>query len=191
MVTIGCHPVVASYSLPAALKSLSRTAPDYRIDLKHDLSRSVLLEIQQGRVDIGLVVNATPTPDLIVRKIASDDVCVWTSPRASVSSQTSAKHDRIFCDPSLMQTQSILRKWKKAPTVQIATSSLELIVRLTAEGLGYGILPARAVKLVGAKLQVEPHLPSYRDTISLVYRPEFGKNKIERRVIEALTASLE
>jgi DNA-binding transcriptional LysR family regulator len=182
VISIGCHPVVASYALPAALKSLERSAPDFKVNLRHDLSRTILTEIQQGRIDIGLVVNAQATPDLIVRKVAVDEVAVW-----SARGQPS---ERVFCDPSLIQTQSILRKWKKQPANRVESSSLELIARLTATGLGYGILPARAVRLSGAKLHRETGLPVYQDTIYVIYRPEFGKNKVERTVIDALASSL-
>lgn len=182
VITVGCHPLVASYCLPAALQRLQLKTPDYKINLRHDLSRSIQTEIQQGRIDLGIVVNPSPSPDIIIRKIGSDEFAVWTAQGGS--------EDRIFCNLELVQSQSILRKWKHPPLNRVDTDSLELIVRLTESGLGFGILPARAVHLLGARLRRVDSTPVFKDTISLLYRPEFGKSKVERELIDALTDSI-
>lgn len=182
-VTIGCHPLVASYALPPALAALARTAPDFRVDLVHDFSRVIQSQIQSGRVDVGVIVNPVQVPDLIIRRLASDTVAVWTA-------GSRAARTRLICDPNLFQTQAILRKWKRCPSDVISTSSLELIARLTEQGLGYGIIPERAVRLVGVRLRKVAAAPTYRDELSLVHRPEFGKLPYERAVLKALAAAL-
>lgn len=182
-VTIGCHHLVASYALPPALAALSRLAPDFRVDLVHDFSRVLQGQIQSGRVDVGIIVNPTLVPDLIVRKLASDTVAVWAA-------ASGAARDRLICDPNLFQTQAILRKWKNSPSNLISTASLELIARLAEQGLGYGIIPERAVRLVGAKLRRVTTAPTCRDELSLVHRPEFGKLPCERAVLKALAGAL-
>jgi DNA-binding transcriptional LysR family regulator len=58
-----------------------------------------------------------------------------------------------------------------------------------SEGLGYGILPERAVRMLGAPLNRVKGLPFYRDEICLVWRPEFGKTDFEKFVIESLKQS--
>lgn len=181
MITIGCHSTVASYFVPTALKILEKNAPDFKINLKHGLSRDIQLEVQQGMIDIGIVVNPNPSPDLIIREIGKDEIAVWSAKNSS--------KDRVFCNPDLMQTQSILKKWKLRPVHQIHTTSLELIARLTDAGLGFGILPARMVELLGMNLRKLDTGPTYSDSLRLVYRTEFGKAPIEREVIRALEAS--
>lgn len=182
-VTIGCHPLVASYALPPALAALSRLAPDFRVDLVHDFSRVLQGQIQSGRVDVGIIVNPTQVPDLIIRRLASDTVAVWET-------KSRAARNRLICDPNLFQTQAILRKWKRCPSDVISTTSLELIARLAEQGLGYGIIPERAVRLVGARLRKVAAAPTYRDELSLVHRPEFGKLPCERAVLKALAGAL-
>lgn len=182
-ITIGCHHLVAAYALPPALAALSRLAPDFRVELVHDFSRVLQGQIQSGRVDVGIIVNPTLVPDLSVRKLASDTVAVWAAGRG-------AARDRLICDPNLFQTQAILRKWKGCPSNLIATASLELIARLTGQGLGYGIIPERAVRLIGAKLRRVAATPTCRDELSLVHRPEFGRLPCERAVLKALAGAL-
>ena len=54
--------------------------------------------------------------------------------------------DVLFCDPDLLQCQSLRRQFKKSGhhfKRSISTSSLETIAALVAEGAGAGILPGR------------------------------------------------
>lgn len=183
-ISIGCHVTVAQYSIPKALAYLKEKAPDYRIDLRHDLSRNIQAEIQRGNIDVGVVVNAAEVPDLVIQKLATDTVGIWASKAAK-------DLDTIICNPNLFQTQSILKKWKNKPTKIISTDSLELICSLVNEKIGYGILPERAVALSGFSLkQMHPQW-MYKDDISLVYRPEFGKIPAEKLVVESLKKSVE
>jgi DNA-binding transcriptional LysR family regulator len=168
--------------LPHALDEIQSTMPNYRINLRHDLSRNIQIAIQQGKIDLGIVVNAIPSPDLVIKKVATDDVCVWQG--------RERKNNKVFCNLDLIQTQVILRKWKDKPNELIHTDSLELIVRFTRQGLGFGIIPTRVVELQGAKLNLISQSPIYKDTISVVYRPEFGKNPVERFFVEAVKRSL-
>jgi len=182
-ITIGCHPVVGSYFLPRALKALEKKAPDYRVDLKHGLSRVIQAEIQKGLIDIGIVINPIFVPDLIVKKVSQDNVCLWSSKKGPIG-------NKLICNLDLFQTQSILRKWKEAPADIINTDSLELIVRLVANQVGYGIIPERAVHLFNADFKKHKDTPSFKDDICLVYRPEFGKNEFEQAVIESLKSAM-
>jgi DNA-binding transcriptional LysR family regulator len=182
-ISIGCHAMIASYFVPGALKYLRTQAPDYKINLVHDLSRNIQSEVQKGNIDIGIVVNAVEVPDLIINKVSQDTVGIWTS-------KSAFDDDTVICNLNFFQTQSILKKWKQKPTKIISTDSLDLICRLTAEGIGYGIIPEKAVAISGFKLKNLDTLPSYKDEFSLVYRPEFGKTKAEKLTIEALKKAI-
>jgi DNA-binding transcriptional LysR family regulator len=182
-ISIGCHALVAQYSLPRALSHLRRVAPDYRVELRHDLSRNIQFQIQRGEIDIGIVINATAVPDLVIRTLGVDDVAVFAS-------RNGRGMDTIVCDLNLFQTQSILKRWKNKPGKIVATSSLELVCRLTAEGIGYGILPSRAVRVTGVPLKRMTALPTVRDEIHLIFRPEFGRSAAEKLVLEALRRSI-
>ncbi len=179
VVTIGCHATVAQYCIPAALASLRAKSPDFRVELRHDLSRNIQSSIQKGETDIGVIINAVSVPDSVVKKVAEDRVSVWIADALTES-------DTVICDPELFQTQSILKKWKGHPLKLLPTGSLELVCRMVERKLGYGIIPDRAVALGNYKLRKLESLPSYRDEISLVFRPEFGRVLHERLVIQAL-----
>lgn len=173
---------IAQYCIPQTLSYLKSKAPDYKIELEHDLSRHIQEKIQKGLIDVGVVVNASPVPDIVIHKLATDTVGVWVAKGAS-------DLDTIICNTGFFQTASILKKWKNKPKKIITTDSLELISRLTMEKIGYGIIPERAVQLYAPQLVEQKSLPQYKDEFSLVFRPEFGKIPAEKLVIEAFKRS--
>ncbi len=182
MINLGCHSVVASYFLPEFFSLIAKKIPDHRIQLKHDLSRNIQFEIQAGRIDIGIVVNAIKNPDLIIKKIAEDSVCVWQSKKRTPQQQ-------VIADLNLFQTQSILKKWTHAPKSITSTESLDLIIRMTHQGCGYGIIPKKAVDLVGLDLVQVANTPHFKDQFSVVHRPEFGKTPYEKEILAAIYQS--
>jgi DNA-binding transcriptional LysR family regulator len=166
--------------LPAALAALQKTAPDFQIELRHDLSRRIQHEVQRGRLDLGIVINPVPVPDIVLSKLSSDQVAVWT--------KSGAKPDLLIYNPELIQSQSILKRWKTRPARTIETDNFDLTCRLAAKGLGYGIIPNKAVELSGEKLARVESLPTFQDEIVLVHRPEFGKTKAEKLLLQSIRA---
>jgi DNA-binding transcriptional LysR family regulator len=108
-----------------------------------------------------------------------DRVGIWNS-------GSKANQNVLFCNQNLLQTQAIIKKLKHKPQRVIETSSLELITQLVASGLGLGLLPERVAKLSRSKIELLSSSPLYVDTLFLVYRPEFGRNKAERMTIDAI-----
>lgn len=182
-ITIGCHVTVAQYTMPKTLKYIRAMAPDYRVELRHDLSRNIQADIQRGTIDVGVVINPAEIPDLVIQKLATDTVAVWKG-KGDVDTST------VICNGELFQTQSILKKWKNKSAKIIDTESLELICSLVNENLGYGIAPTRAVEVSGFKLEQVANLPTFTDEVCLVYRPEFGKTPAEKIIIEGIKKSL-
>ncbi len=181
-VVLGCHPAIGSYFLPAFLSELGSSIPDYKIQLKHDLSRNIQMEVQAGKIDVGIIVNPVPNPDLIIKKIAEDKVCVWMS-RKKISQK------QILADLNLFQVQSILKKWTHGPKQLFSVESLDLIVRMTNEGCGYGIIPKRTVDLLEFDLIQVPNTPTFSDQFCIVHRPEFGKTKYEKEILSTISRS--
>lgn len=185
LITLGCHETVGSYFLPQFYRRFEKDQ-SFQFRVRHGLSRNVQLDIQQGRTDIGIVVNPIPSPDLVIRTIATDEICVWQT------SNLSADNTKIFCNLGINQTHSILKKWKHKPAEIVEMESLELIARITEQGVGFGIAPKRLIDLLGfKKLRLAEGAPTYKDQFSLVYRPEFGKNPSEKHIIEQMRRAFE
>lgn len=182
-IRVGCHPIVGQYTLPKALKNLVTKAADYKIEIVHDLSRNIQSHVSQGDIDLGIVINPVRVPDLVIQKIATDEVMLWTS--KNCDSET------LFCDTQLFQTQSILRKMKIKPKRLIHTESLELIAQMIAEGVGLGILPKRAVELSRCPISALKDTPIFKDTLSIIFRPEFRKSLPGKLLIDSIRSVFE
>lgn len=178
---LGCHPSVGRYTLPIFFKELSRRAPRIEIELVHDLSRHITDAIINYRVDMGLVINPTAHPDLVLRKIAEDQVTVFESPKRY--------GQWLFGDPDLIQTQWVLKRLKKSNldfTHFVPSPNLEVVHRMTAAGAGYGILPNLVAKCEpGTPLSlVDSKLPQFKDELFLAYRKDVMTSRAAKTIIE-------
>lgn len=171
---LGCHPSVALYSLKHFLPDLLGEFPALELNLQHDLSRRVTEAVVSLRVDIGIVVNPAPHPDLVLRKLCTDEVTFWTLPKATRDSQRPGSGGAVLaCDPDLLQTQALL-KGVKAGVGDYArflhSSNLEVLRDLVLSGVAVGVLPTRVALREGAKDLVRVKgAPVFRDEIYLAY----------------------
>lgn len=166
---VGCHPSVARYVLPEFFRALAQRAPRIEVELEHDLSRRITESVIAYRVDLGFVINPVRHPDLVLKRILTDSVTVFESPR---------RQGRwLFGDPEIHQTNWVLKRISNASldfAAFVPTKSLEVIGSLVASGAGYGILPARVAACEhGAGLRpVDPKIPAFPDQLFLVWRKD-------------------
>lgn len=164
---LGCHTAVAAYALDF-LPALLQQHTKLHLSLFHDLSRRVLEAVLSMRCDMGLVINARRHPELVLRQVCRDEVTLWQATASTVVP------DVLICDPSLQQTQEILRVLRKRQDLHfsrvIESSSLEVVASLTRIGTGVGILPANVAKPLA--LEAVAHAPKYHDELFFAYRAD-------------------
>lgn len=174
--TIGCHPTIGLHILTRFFADLCEKYPDLDLRLQHDHSRKINEEVISFNIDIGIVANPIRHPDLIIRTLCKDEVCFWVGKGTRKIQDPASEQAVILCDPDLQQTQTLLKKAKKAGLVSqriITSVSLEAIAALTNSGAGIGILPTRVAKaLFPSGLTRISHLPTYADQLDMVYRNE-------------------
>lgn len=176
--TLGCHPSVAMYSISKPLKTIYETHPGIEVNLKHGLSRVICEQVISGEIDFAIVINPIQHPDLVIHKLAQDDVCFWKAKNGLA--------DVIIYDPALGQSQSLLKKiGKKKPfTRSITSENLEVITRMAQSGLGVGIIPSRVVQNLAPSLVKISEFPSYSDQITFVYRKDLFKTTSSKYIID-------
>lgn len=186
VVRLGVHVSVACYYLPLFMPELLKTYPQLNIQLKHDLSRNVLQNVLNNQIDVGLVMNPESHPDIVVKEVAEDEVNVWKK-------KSGGSTDTLIYDPSLFQTQWILKQLQKKRLSYsriIESSSLEVITSLLRTGAGHAILPKRVAQQSPFPMEASFNgLPAYKDSLCLVYRPSFRKTALGRAVIDGITRS--
>lgn len=187
-IAFGCHPSVAMYFLPKFLPELLKKYPKLEIELRHDLSRKIAEQVINLNIDIGIAVNPAKNPNLVIKKLFEDEFAIWHA--AKKSEMHLQDEATIICDPDLLQVQYILKNLSKLGVKQyriIASSSLELIANLTAEGAGFGILPGLVVQTIAPeKLQKFSQSPTYLDEICLIYRHENRNVQAVKVISEAI-----
>ncbi len=183
VIRLGCHTAVAQYTLPHFLPDFLSQHPLISFQLHHGLSRHINEAIISGQMDVGLVVNPSPHPDLVIKEVLKDRVTFWQS-------KSNQNHDVLIYDPSLMQSQNLLKKLslKKINFKRkIESSSLEVIAQLVVAGAGCGLLPERVMRAFATSQVVTlANAPSFQDRICLVFKPEFRKMKKGQALIESV-----
>tara|TARA_B100001971_G_scaffold215185_1_gene259414 strand:- start:98504 stop:99334 length:831 start_codon:yes stop_codon:yes gene_type:complete len=179
--TFAIHPSVALYTLEFFIGDLQDEFPGLNFKFMHGLSREMTEKVISWEADFGIVVNPVRHPDLVIQKLYSDEVTIFYTKDAG---------DKLIYDPNLAQSQYILKKLgkKKDFSGELNTGNLELVAKLTALGLGYGLLPATIASQY-SNLKRLSGSPIFKDEICLVYRPEKHGNHISKKIIKAIKSA--
>jgi len=188
--TLGCHPSVGLYCLHLFLPNILQKYQNINFDFSFDLSRKITEEVISFQLDFGIVINPTPHPDLVLKKITTDKVGFWQAAQKQKTNET------LLCDTHLFQTQSLLKKIKSVHTFKrvMHVPNLEVILSLTAQGAGIGILPSRVAQNINSKnLSLElvnAKWPTYSDELYLIYRADTQKTKSSKILLNFIFESL-
>jgi DNA-binding transcriptional LysR family regulator len=174
--TIGCHASVALYSLGAVLPRLMEEHPRLEIKLQHDLSRKITEAVIRMEIDVAIVVNPVKHPDLVIRRLCTDEVSFWVGPGKRAIQDFRSGEGVLICEPDLIQTKELIKKLKKRDIAYrriVTTSNLEVVTDLVAKGAGIGVIPERvALARKDVDLKRLPKAPVFHDEICLLYRVE-------------------
>lgn len=172
------HPSVALSTLEFFFPALQRTFPQLDFNLIHGISREMTEKVISWEADFGIVVNPIRHPDLVIHRLYKDEVAIFHTPSAE---------DKLIYDSQLAQSQHILHKLQKKNRVagKITSANLEVVAKLTAMGLGYGILPARVASQY-PQLKRLADSPVFSDDICLVYRAEKHNNAVSKEIIRRI-----
>ena len=180
--TFAIHPSVALYALEFFIPKLQSNFLGLDFKFTHGLSREMTEKVISWEADFGIVVNPIKHPDLVIRKLYNDEVTIF---------YTKDAQDKLIYDHNLAQSQYILKKLgkKKNFSGEINSGNLELVAKLTALGLGYGLLPATIASQY-ANLERLSGSPIFKDEICLVYRPEKHTNIVSKKIIQLIKSSV-
>lgn len=182
-VRLGVHPSVARYTLPLFLPALLKEHPKMTVQLSIELSRHVLQMIRDGSIEVGLVMNPEPVPDLVIKEVCTDEVTIWKKKNTS-------NQETLIYDPNLFQTQTILQRLEKRDLRyerRIPCTNLEVIESLLMAGAGHAILPRRVIPANAKDIEeAHPQIPGFKDSLRLVYRSNFKKTATGKTFIDAV-----
>lgn len=178
---LGCHPSVGMFVLGNFLREIRQVNPHIDFEIVNASSHDINKMVASGNVDFGIVMNPLQLQGLIIKIIGEDEVSIWES--------KNLYQKKVIYNPHMMQSHSIISRWKSAPKDLIEVGDLELVSHLTDTGAGYGILPSQVVKSQRLHLQKVSNTPTFKDRLALVCYPEIIKSKEGKEVFETLKKS--
>lgn len=192
---VGAHPSVALFTLPRFVERLLAKHDGLELKLMHGLSRKITEDVISFKIDFGIVVNALPHPDLIIKQLWEDTVTLWSSKKTSPLQDPESGKAVLICDPELIQTDSVLKQIKKSEfkfSRIVTSSSLEVVASLVNSGAGVGILPSRVARNESLNLNLKPikSAPEFLDKHSLIFRADAQKSKANRSLAHEIEAHL-
>jgi len=183
---IGAHPSVACGRLAFVLPKILNDHPRLELNMLHDLSRRVTEKIINFELDFAIAVNPISHPDLVIRKLYTDEVNFFCGHDFDIHNQ-----NRLLCfDPELTQARWLLKQAKSANISFARTlhsSSLEFICTLVSEGAGIGILPGIPASQTRNPVRIAAFgIDSFIDTHALIYRADSQTSQASRKLARVL-----
>jgi LysR family transcriptional regulator, cell division regulator len=185
--TLGAHPSVALYSWNNVLPKLLGEFSELEFKMDHDLSRKITESVISFKVDFAVVINPVAHPDLVMKKLAEDDVTFW------VARSGHTNVDTLIYDDQLLQTNELLKKLRATQFKRsLVSGNLEVVASLTANGAGVGILPGRVAQqsIHSGLKKFSGNWPVFKDHIYFIYRKDLQNSSAAQRLAKTLYESL-
>jgi DNA-binding transcriptional LysR family regulator len=193
---VGCHESLGAYFLPGFLKPFLERQPQIVLTLWNGTSAAVQDAVIGRQVDLGLVVNPRPHPDLVLVPLFRDavDFFVLDAPADSLEvAHRRLREGPIVFASRIFQCQELLERLAAESLLSsraLNCGDLELVKSLALSGVGVAMLPRRVAAYGHAgKLQrLHPELPCVHDTIVLIHRADLPRTRAAKVLKGALTA---
>jgi DNA-binding transcriptional LysR family regulator len=176
--TLAIHPSVALSTIQYFMPNIQALFPRLSFHFLHGLSREMTEKVVSFEADLGIVVNPIQHPDLVIKKLFNDEVTIF---------HTESADHRLIYDQKLLQSEAILKSLSSDMRFKtfINSPNLEVVAKLTALGLGYGILPTKIASQY-FNLQKRIDSPVFQDDICLIYRPEKMQDSVSQKIIQMI-----
>lgn len=143
-----------AYRLPELVTTLSRKRPELRIAVLPAGTAAALDAVRDGGADLGLVVEPTVrAPGLDTHRLGAEPVTLVTAPEHAASRARTwrrlAEHDALLLEEGCSYADEAAARLAAAgqPAGRLTRfGSIEAIKRCVAAGLGWTVLPRRAVE---------------------------------------------
>lgn len=188
-IKLGCHSTIGLF-IHGLLAELLEKHPTLNIELRHAPSDIITQSVIDLSIDIGIVSNPIPYPDLIIQKIYESDITFWIGDGNRNIQNIHKTEAVLICDPEMVHTQLMLKKCKTSNIKfnrMLKVNNLEVVASLTANGCGIGLLPSCFIRSIYAnKLKRVPDFPTIKKDLYLIYRKDFLNILAFKTVIYAI-----
>jgi DNA-binding transcriptional LysR family regulator len=178
-------------ALPKSLAKLLRSHPNLQIELADETPVRVSEDVVNFKIDFGIVPNPLRHPDLVIRRICTDEIRLWVSNSRQPTQDPQSGQAVLVYDPAVV--------WWFAGTERkitfahnVTTTSFAMVARLVAAGVGIGVLPTG----VAERLSTTELRPLPRDLLSLpheicfIYRSDAQRSPASRQLAREMEAAV-
>ncbi len=199
-VTVGVLPTIAPYFLPGLLQLFSTQFPHAEVVVQEDTTARLLVEIENGAIDMALVSLPVEAPFLATKKLFEDELLLAMPHAHHLASRKTVKlHDLAGEDFILLrdghcladQSSDICEKTANfCPKVACRSAQMETVLSLIRAGLGISLVPRMAQEsgaVQGLNLKsISP--PIYR-SIALAWRKNRHHCLVARSFLECAASA--
>lgn len=177
---IGIIPTVAPYLLPTIITTLTQRFPGLDLELRETVTRSLIADLKEGRLDVAVVALPVSEPSLTEFSLFEEDFVLV---RPSEDAHKPVPSGKMLQTMRLLlleeghcfrdQALSFCAFEKSQPGRLMEGSSLSTLVQMVSAGMGVTLIPEMAVRLETQSANVSiDHFPVPRPSrrIGMVWR---------------------
>jgi DNA-binding transcriptional LysR family regulator len=147
---IGANEATCLYVLPDIFAEYHRLFPSVQISVYRNFSRKILEQVEEGRIDVGIVTLPVRSPRLKVHVIFRDRLVLMVNPRNPLTGQKTVRVRDIAEQPLIFprtgHTRQLLdkmfRPYRARLRVSMELASVGMIKKFVAAGLGVSLISA-------------------------------------------------
>lgn len=153
-IRLGVIPTIGPFILPAILSNLRRNYPKLKLYLKEELSAQLLLQLQQGHLDLIMLAFPFALPDMETVNLFKDEFLLCLSPGHKLEKQKQVKQQQLRGESLLLLEEGHCLRDHALEACKLQSTdtdlvyqgtSLHTLVQMVANGLGITLLPEMAV----------------------------------------------
>jgi DNA-binding transcriptional LysR family regulator len=193
--TVGATPSVSTCLLPRILAEFHNRHPGISLTLREAGSRPLVHSLEQGELDLALVILPVRQPVLETRPIHQERLVLAVSPEHPLAERRALALADLRTVPFVMfregyslrdVTVAACRRLGYEPLVAAEAGEMDSVLRLVAVGLGVAIVPEMVVEPAVGLVTVPISTPILERTIGLAHRRDRYLSAAAREMISLL-----
>lgn len=159
-VAVGLPPSIARLMAVPLIHAFRREMPEATLSITEALSSAMHESLVSGRLDIALLYNAVPSPDVELAPLLEEDLYLVQArrPRSGKAANAPLSLKELAQAPLVipsrpnairMQVEAELARQGLRPTIAMEIDGVAAILELVAEGAGSAVLSGNAIKASG------------------------------------------
>ncbi len=173
-IIVGTYESIAIYFWPRVLKEIRRIAPHFEIILQTDLSDRLHKKLITGDLDVIVSVNPDSNRKIESTELYRDFFSLYQQSGLELSQRTPILFSPYALERTGVNPSELLKSMQLHQRTRFEFQSFEVILNLTAQGLGIGMLPNRVAKQFVSEGKLRPFFQrKHESTLS-----SFGEHRI-------------